>query len=113
MEVKIGIADSSRELVVSSDQTPDEVQKLVDEALGSADGLLRLADEKGRRYVVRAAQIAYVEIAPEDVRRVGFAIGWPSSDRVSMVVVATMDTRSRLSSPPSTPATPPQTSVVR
>ena len=76
MEVKIGIADSSRELLVSSDQTPDEVQKLVDEALASgADGLLRITDEKGRRYVVRAAQIAYVEIAPEDVRRVGFAIG--------------------------------------
>jgi hypothetical protein len=75
VEVKIGIADSSRELVVSSDQTPDEVQELVDEALASADGLLRLADDKGRRYVVRAAQIAYVEIAPEDVRRVGFAIG--------------------------------------
>ena len=75
MEVKIGIADSSRELVVSSDQTPDEVQELVDEALANADGLLRLADDKGRRYVVRAAQIAYVEIAPEDVRRVGFAIG--------------------------------------
>jgi hypothetical protein len=75
VEVKIGIADSSRELLVSSDQTPDEVQKLVDEALGSADGLLRLADDKGRRYVVRASQIAYVEIAPEDVRRVGFAIG--------------------------------------
>jgi uncharacterized protein DUF3107 len=75
VEVKIGIADSSRELVVSSDQTPDEVQELVDEALADADGLLRLADDKGRRYVVRAAQIAYVEIAPEDVRRVGFAIG--------------------------------------
>jgi Protein of unknown function (DUF3107) len=75
VEVKIGIADSSRELVVSSDRTPDEVQELVDEALGSPDGLLRLADDKGRRYVVRAAQIAYVEIAPEDVRRVGFAIG--------------------------------------
>jgi hypothetical protein len=75
VEVKIGIADSSRELVVSSDRTPDEVQKLVDEALGSPDGLLRLSDDKGRRYVVRAAQIAYVEIAPEDVRRVGFAIG--------------------------------------
>ena len=75
MEVKIGIVESPRELVVSSDQTPDEVQKLVDEALASADGLLRLADDKGRRYVVRGSQIAYVEIAPEDVRRVGFAIG--------------------------------------
>ena len=75
MEVKIGIAESQRELVVSSDQTPDEVAKLVDEALAGGDGLLRLVDEKGRKYVIRSAQIAYVEIAPEDGRRVGFAIG--------------------------------------
>jgi hypothetical protein len=75
VEVKIGIAESGRELVVSSDQTPDEVQKLVDAALSAKDGQLRLADEKGRRYIVRAAQISYVEIAPEDARRVGFAIG--------------------------------------
>lgn len=75
MEVKIGIAESSRELVVTSDQTADEVQKLVDESFTSKDGLLRLTDEKGRRYLVRSDQIAYVEIAAEDVRRVGFAIG--------------------------------------
>lgn len=76
MEVKIGIAESQRELVVSSDQSADEVQALVDSALDAGtDGLLRLTDEKGRRYLVRAAQIAYVEIAPEDARRVGFAIG--------------------------------------
>jgi hypothetical protein len=74
VEVKIGIAESSRELVVISDQTPDEVQGLVDEAL-TGGGLLSLVDEKGRRYMVRAQQIAYVEIAPADVRRVGFAIG--------------------------------------
>lgn len=75
MEVKIGIAESQRELVVSSDQSADEVSKLVDEALAGGDGLLRLVDEKGRKYVVRTAQIAYVEIAPEEGRRVGFAIG--------------------------------------
>jgi hypothetical protein len=75
VEVKIGIAESQRELVVSSDQTPDEVSKLVDEALAGGDGLLRLVDEKGRKYVIRSAQIAYVEIAPEEGRRVGFAIG--------------------------------------
>ena len=74
MEVKIGIAESARELVVSSDQTPDEVQALVDDALKDADGLLRLVDDKGRRYLVRAAQIAYVEIAPAE-RRVGFGLG--------------------------------------
>jgi Protein of unknown function (DUF3107) len=75
VEVKIGIAESARELVVSSDQTADEVSQLVDDALAAGDGLLRLVDEKGRRYVVRANQIAYVEIAPEDGRKVGFAIG--------------------------------------
>ena len=75
MEVKIGIAESSREIVVISDQTPDEVEKLVNEALASDGGLLSLVDDKGSRYMIRSAQISYVEIAPADVRRVGFAIG--------------------------------------
>jgi hypothetical protein len=72
VEVKIGIVESPRELVVSSDQTPDEVQKLVDEALHGGDPL-KLTDEKGRRFLVRADQIAYVEIAPAE-RRVGFGL---------------------------------------
>lgn len=74
MEVKIGIAESARELLVSSDQTPEEVSKLVDEAISSSDGLLRLTDEKGRKFVIRGERIAYVEIAPEEARKVGFAI---------------------------------------
>ena len=74
MEVKIGIVESPRELVVSSDQTPDEVQKLVDASLNGGDPLLKLTDEKGRRFLVRADQIAYVEIAPAE-RKVGFGLG--------------------------------------
>ena len=74
MEVKIGIVESPRELVVSSDQTPDEVQKLVDATLNGGDPLLKLVDDKGRRFLVRADQIAYVEIAPAE-RRVGFGLG--------------------------------------
>lgn len=73
MEVKIGIVESPRELVVSSDQTPDEVQKLVDSSLAGGDPLLKLVDDKGRRFLVRADQIAYVEIAPAE-RRVGFGL---------------------------------------
>ena len=73
MEVKIGIVESPRELVVSSDQTPDEVQKLVDASLNGGDAL-KLTDDKGRRFLVRADQIAYVEIAPAE-RRVGFGLG--------------------------------------
>lgn len=75
MEVKIGVAESPRELVVASDQTPEEVQALVDEALGSGTGTLVLSDDKGRRYVVPSARIAYVEIAPSEGRRVGFGVG--------------------------------------
>ena len=73
MEVKIGIVESPRELVVSSDQTPDEVQKLVDASMNGGDPLLKLVDDKGRRFLVRAEQIAYVEIAPAE-RRVGFGL---------------------------------------
>ena len=75
MEVKIGVAESPRELVLTSAQTPDEVQTLVTEALENREGLLTLVDEKGRRYVVPSARVAYVEIAPADSRRVGFAVG--------------------------------------
>ncbi|HEY8372461.1 MAG TPA: DUF3107 domain-containing protein [Pseudonocardiaceae bacterium] len=75
MEVKIGVVDSPRELVVSSGQTPDEVESLVADALRKADGLLILVDEKGRRYIVPSEKIAYVEIAPSDRRPIGFAVG--------------------------------------
>ena len=75
MEVKIGIKDTPRELVVSSGQSPDEVEKLVAEAWAAGDGLFRLADDKGRKFIVPTDRIAYVEIAPSDVRKVGFGVG--------------------------------------
>ncbi|OBG63881.1 MULTISPECIES: DUF3107 domain-containing protein [unclassified Mycobacterium] len=74
MEVKIGITDSPRELVIASAQTPAEVEELVSAALSEA-GLLRLNDERGRRFLVHTSKIAYVEIGPADGRRVGFGIG--------------------------------------
>ncbi|KAA9155145.1 DUF3107 family protein [Amycolatopsis acidicola] len=75
MEVKIGIKDTPRELVVSSGQSADEVEALVADALKATDGVFRLTDEKGRKFLVPSDRIAYVEIAPTDVRKVGFAVG--------------------------------------
>lgn len=75
VEVKIGVTDSSRELVINSAQTPDEVEELVVAALGKGTELLALTDDKGRRFLVQAAKIAYVEIGAADSRRVGFGIG--------------------------------------
>ena len=75
MEVKIGVTDSARELIFNSAQTPSEVEKLIIEALGKDSGLLALTDEKGRRFLVHAAKIAYVELGVADARRVGFGLG--------------------------------------
>ena len=72
MEVKIGVQYAPRELVLESAQSPDEVQQAVSAALASSDGVLSLVDEKGRRVVVPAAKLAYVEIAESESRRVGF-----------------------------------------
>ena len=75
MEVKIGVTDSPRELILSSAQTPAEVEKLVTDALGAEASVLALTDEKGRRFLVQSARIAYVEIGAADSRRVGFGVG--------------------------------------
>ncbi|WP_120312333.1 DUF3107 domain-containing protein [Mycobacterium mantenii] len=75
MEVKIGITDSPRELVLASAQTPAEVEELVSAALSDGSGLLRLSDERGRRFLIHTSKIAYVEIGVADARRVGFGIG--------------------------------------
>ncbi len=79
MEVKIGISDSPRELVFSSGQTPEEVEGLVAAAVREGSGLLSLTDDKGRRFLVHTAKIAYVEIGAADGRRVGFGIGADST----------------------------------
>lgn len=74
MEVKIGVVEAPRELVLTSSQTPDEVQARVTEALQDGSGTLSLDDEKGRRILVPSAKIAYVEIGPADSRRIGFSV---------------------------------------
>ena len=69
MDIKIGVTDSPRELIISSAQTPDEVEKAI------VNSVLALSDEKGRRYLVPSAKIAYVEIGAADIRKVGFGVG--------------------------------------
>ncbi|HVQ99068.1 MAG TPA: DUF3107 domain-containing protein [Mycobacterium sp.] len=79
MEVKIGITDSPRELVFNSPQTPAEVEEQVAAAFATDAGLLSLSDERGRRFLVHGAKIAYVEIGQADGRRVGFGISAESA----------------------------------
>lgn len=72
MEVKIGVQYAVRELVLESAQSPDDVAKAVSDALKADIGVLTLVDEKGRRVLVPADKLAYVEIAETEQRRVGF-----------------------------------------
>lgn len=75
MEVKIGVAESSRELVVSSGQTAEEIESLVADSLKDAKGTLALVDDKGRKVIVPSARVAYVEITPTEQRKLGFSVG--------------------------------------
>jgi hypothetical protein len=75
VEVKIGVLHTPREITLESSQTPDEVESLVAAALKSVDGQLSLTDERGRKVIIPANLVAYVEIAQSDVRRVGFVAG--------------------------------------
>ncbi len=73
MEVKIGVLHTPREINLESTQSQEQVEQLVTAALNSVDGQLALTDERGRKVIVPANLIAYVEIAQADSRRVGFA----------------------------------------
>ncbi len=82
MEVKIGVTDSPRELIFNSAQTPSEVEQAITDALSKDSGVLALTDEKGRRFLVQTAKIAYAEIGAADVRRVGFGVGVVGAEAV-------------------------------
>lgn len=70
MEVKIGVQNVARELVVETESTAKEVSDLVAAAVNGET--LSLKDSKGRLIVVPSAALAYVEIGVEEQRRVGF-----------------------------------------
>lgn len=72
MEVKIGVQHAARELSLESSLSPDEVEKAVHKALGTEHGMLSLVDDHGRKVLVPADRLAYVEIGEPVERRVGF-----------------------------------------
>lgn len=72
MEIRIGVQHASREVVLETEQSADEVRAAVDAAL--ADGsVLALTDKTGRQVVVPGAKIAFVEIGAQKAAPLGFA----------------------------------------
>lgn len=71
MEVRIGIQHHSRELVVDTDESSESVEQQIADAV-SGNGVLSMTDNKGRKLVVPANRIAYVEIGGGAAGQVGF-----------------------------------------
>ena len=72
MEVKIGVQNASRELVLDSSESPADVEKAVSAALADDGGVLTLTDTKGRTVLVPVGKLAYVEIGSSTTGTVGF-----------------------------------------
>jgi hypothetical protein len=72
VDIRIGIANSPREINFESSQTAAEVEGIVAAALDSGATFVKLVDNKGKLFIVPSASLAYVEIGEESTRRVGF-----------------------------------------
>jgi polysaccharide deacetylase 2 family uncharacterized protein YibQ len=72
MEVRIGVKGAPRELVLDSNQSVEDIQAAIDAALKDGSPTVTLTDEKGRRIIVAADKLAYIEVAESEGRRVGF-----------------------------------------
>lgn len=71
MEIKIGVKDVAREVVIDSSESAEAVTALVTRAL-EEKSLLQLTDSKGNTTLVPGDSLAYVEIGAEAKRHIGF-----------------------------------------
>lgn len=72
MEIRIGIANTGRELSFETSESAADVKKSLGGALDSGATHVTFTDVKGSSYVVPTAALAYVELGTEESRRVGF-----------------------------------------
>jgi hypothetical protein len=72
VEVKIGVQNATRELILDSSEKAADVEKSVTKALADDDGILTLTDSKGRTVLIPVSKLAYVEIGSTTPGQVGF-----------------------------------------
>ncbi len=72
MEIRIGIANTGRELSFETTEAADAVKKSLAAALDSGATHVTFVDVKGSSYIVPTSGLAFVEIGSEETRRVGF-----------------------------------------
>ncbi|MFB6620161.1 MULTISPECIES: DUF3107 domain-containing protein [unclassified Streptomyces] len=72
MEVKIGVQHAPREIVLESDLSAEELERIVAAALSGTEPLLSLSDTKGRKVLVPSDRLSYVDLGEPTARKVGF-----------------------------------------
>ncbi|MCL2782551.1 MAG: DUF3107 domain-containing protein [Propionibacteriaceae bacterium] len=72
MEIRIGITDIAREVIIEVTDAPESVVQAYRDAISETNGLLRLMDAKGRLLLIPAARIAYLDLGSPGHRPVGF-----------------------------------------
>jgi hypothetical protein len=72
MEVKIGVQHANRELIIDSDLDAADLEKAIEAALSGASPVLSLTDTKGRKIIVPADKLAFVEVGTPAIGQVGF-----------------------------------------
>lgn len=75
MDVRIGVTNTMREIDLDVDDSieRDQLKDHIEKALSSDEGVLWIADKKGREVAIPSSKVAYVEIgSPADGRTIGF-----------------------------------------
>jgi hypothetical protein len=74
VEIKVGIQHVNREVVMETTSPAADIEKAFADAVES-DGVFTVQDEHGRRVMIPATKIAYLDLGEENARRVGFGLG--------------------------------------
>lgn len=72
VEIRIGIANTGRELNFETNESADSVKAQIAAALDDNATHISLVDAKGNTLIVPTAGLAYIELGTEESRRVGF-----------------------------------------
>ncbi len=72
MEIRIGIANTGRELSFDTNEPTADVKKSIATALDAGATHVTFSDTKGNSYIVPTTGLAYIELGTEESRRVGF-----------------------------------------
>ncbi len=71
VDIKVGIQHVNREIVVDSAESSDAIEKAFLKAKAD-DGLLTLIDQRGRKVLIPATAVGYLDLGEENARHVGF-----------------------------------------